>query len=182
MLEFVDTHCHIQSIGLSLGEEHTRELWAKSKNLSLSGVIQAAASKGVTRLLLVGCTLEDSHLALDVAQKYPNTWASIGLHPHEAAKYVATKAPLSQFAELAGKQKVVAVGECGLDYFYLHSPKKDQEVVLRFQIELALKHNLPLVFHIREAFDDFWPIFDSYTGICGVVHSFTDSLNNLEKP
>ncbi len=77
--------------------------------------------------------------------------------------------------------KIVAIGECGLDYFYTHSPRVDQIKALRFQIELALQHDLPLIFHVREAFDDFWPIFDDYHGIRGVLHSFTDTQANLDK-
>jgi TatD DNase family protein len=73
------------------------------------------------------------------------------------------------------------VGECGLDYFYTHSPKEAQIEVLRFQIELALEHDLPLSFHVREAFDDFWPLFESYSGIRGVLHSFTDTEANLRR-
>jgi TatD DNase family protein len=73
------------------------------------------------------------------------------------------------------------VGETGLDYYYTHSPREAQEAMLRFQIELALAHDLPLIFHVREAFDDFWPIFESYQGARGVLHSFTDSVSNLER-
>ncbi|HSE61871.1 MAG TPA: TatD family hydrolase [Candidatus Saccharimonadales bacterium] len=80
-----------------------------------------------------------------------------------------------------GIKKIVAIGECGLDYFYNHSDKHDQEAALRAQIELAIAHDLPLIFHVREAFDDFWPIFDSYKGLRGVLHSFTDSQANLAK-
>ena len=83
--------------------------------------------------------------------------------------------------EARGIRKIVAVGECGLDYFYGHSSKEDQEKVLRYQIELALEYNLPLIFHVRDAFDDFWPIFDSYQGLRGVLHSFTDTQVNLDK-
>lgn len=81
----------------------------------------------------------------------------------------------------AMRKIVVAVGECGLDYFYNHSNKKDQEKALRFQIELALKNDLPLIFHVRDAFDNFWPIFDSYKNVKGVLHSFTDSETNMHK-
>ncbi|HVA11414.1 MAG TPA: TatD family hydrolase, partial [Candidatus Dormibacteraeota bacterium] len=86
-----------------------------------------------------------------------------------------------QFAKLLEQQKVVAVGECGLDYYYDHSPKTDQIELLRYQIELALKTGLPLIFHVREAYDDFWPIFDDYKAMRGVLHSYTDSAANLEK-
>jgi TatD DNase family protein len=75
----------------------------------------------------------------------------------------------------------VAVGECGLDYFYTHSPKEVQVEMLKAQIELALAHDTPLIFHVREAFDDFWPVFDSYQGIRGVLHSFTDTEANLQR-
>lgn len=80
-----------------------------------------------------------------------------------------------------GATKIVAIGECGLDYFYGHSPKEDQVNALRYQIELALQHDLPLIFHVRDAFDDFWPILDEYKGLRGVVHSFTDTKANLNK-
>jgi len=75
----------------------------------------------------------------------------------------------------------VAVGEIGLDYFYTHSPREVQIRALEWQIELALKHNLPVIFHVREAFDDFWPVFDNFKGIRGVLHSFTDNQANLDK-
>ncbi len=178
-MDLVDTHCHIQSAGLKKGERITRELWAKSE---LTGDVMAdtAAQAGVTRLLCVGCDLEDSRLAIDFAQNHKNCWASIGIHPHEAQHYQdGRKVP--EFAALTTQPKIVAIGECGLDYYYEHSSKTEQRNVLEFQIELALAAGLPLIFHVRDAFDDFWPVFDSYTGIRGVLHSYTDSADNLQK-
>jgi TatD DNase family protein len=110
-----------------------------------------------------------------------NLYASIGIHPHEAATYVGEQQARQDFANLAMENKVKAVGECGLDYFYERSPREAQIELLKFQIELALEHNLPVIFHVREAFDDFWPIFDSYSDIQGVLHSFTDTQANLDK-
>jgi TatD DNase family protein len=124
--------------------------------------------------------LADSELAVAFAQKHEGVWASIGIHPHEAKDHLGADTQ-ARFAALASLPKVVAVGECGLDYFYGHSPKEDQAAVLRFQIELALEQGLPLSFHVREAFDDFWPIFESYQGVRGVLHSFTDSQENMER-
>ncbi len=177
-MELVDTHCHIQSIGLDKGERVTRELWAEAKGLTREKAVSGAAEAGVTRLLCVGCDLEDSRLAVDFVQAHEQCWASIGIHPHEAKLYAGQQAELDAFAELVAMPKVVAVGECGFDFHYNHSPKADQEKVLRFQIELALKHDLPIIFHVREAFDDFWPVFDSYSGVRGVLHSFTDTPKN----
>lgn len=180
-MELVDTHCHIQSIGITAGERHTQELWAKAIEKSPEGVIADAATSDVKTLICVGCDLPDSQLAVDFVADRGACYASIGIHPHEAQEYAGQKPLLDAFAALVDRPKVVAVGETGLDYFYSHSPREAQEQILRFQIELALAHNLPLIFHVREAFDDFWPIFESYQGIRGVLHSFTDSVRNLEK-
>jgi TatD DNase family protein len=171
-MKLVDTHCHIQSVGITSGEDGTHQLWAKAPELTVDKIIANATEADVTKLICVGCDLEDSRLAIDFANKHENTWATIGIHPHEAKKH--TDGVLQdQFSQLVSSPKVVAVGECGLDYFYNHSPKEDQIKLLRFQIELALEHDLPLVFHVREAFLDFWPIFDDYQGIRGVIHSFS---------
>lgn len=181
MIELVDTHCHIQSAGESVGERGTRELWARDPQLRVDAIINGAKNEGVNKLICVGCDLEDSQLAVDFVQQHDNCWASIGIHPHEAKHYRGQVKRLAKLSGLAQKPKVVAVGECGLDYYYQHSPTLAQEEILRFQIELAKKHKLPLIFHVREAFDDFWRIFDEYPGLSGVLHSFTDSAANLQK-
>lgn len=180
-MEFVDTHCHIQSIGLQKGERTTRELWAKPGDLTANGVIGGAVEAGITKMICVGCDFDDSELAIDFVSGRENCWASIGLHPHEAQHFAGKDVELRKFAELASKPKVIAVGECGFDFYYNHSPKDSQIEVLKFQIELAQKHNLPMIFHVREAFDDFWAVIDSYSGIRGVLHSYTDSAKNLSK-
>lgn len=182
MYELVDTHCHIQSAGIASGGEYnTQQLWARSPELDRTLLVKNATEQGVSRLIVVGCDLDDSILATDFVKDQKSAWASIGIHPHEAKSYVGNESLKQQFAELVKKDKVVAIGECGLDYYYNHSPKEAQIEILRFQIELALASNLPIIFHVREAFDDFWPVFDSYEGIRGVLHSFTDNAENLKK-
>ena len=182
MITLTDTHCHIHEAeqGYQFSTE-TKKRYEKAGSPSPDNFIAQAHKAGVTRLLCVGTTVEDSELAVDFVQSRPGTWASIGVHPHEAERYVIDKAALERFSTLASRPKVVAVGECGLDYFYGHSPKEDQEKVLRFQIELALTHDLPMVFHVRSAFKEFWPIFDSYDGIRGVIHSFSSDKYDLEE-
>lgn len=172
-MEFVDTHCHIHFPDYELDPEE---------------VIASANEVGVTRLLCVGCTLPDSKLAVNMAARYKNIWASVGLHPHEGSEYVHDDIALQQFHELAGKPKVVAIGETGLDYYYNHSPKEDQEKLLRFQLDMALEHNLPLIFHLRgskddenQVYDDFFALYDQYTGLRGVVHSFSTNRRILDK-
>jgi TatD DNase family protein len=181
MNEFVDTHCHIQSAGNSAGERTTGEIWAKDPELTSDVVVKNALEAGVTKMVCVGCDLNDSKLAINFVQSQPSCWASIGLHPHEAQHYANDQLKRDQFSALVQAEKVIAVGECGLDYFYEHSPRDAQIIVLKFQIELALQYHLPLIFHVREAFADFWPIFDQYSGIRGVLHSYTDNQDNLDK-
>ncbi len=178
-LEFFDTHCHVHEITADLTPVHDKWFADKAER-SAESVLESARGAGVTRMLAIGTTLADSKLAVQFAGAHEGVWASIGIHPHEAKDHVQAEVQ-AEFAALITQPKVVAVGECGLDYFYGLSPKADQEAVLRFQIELALKHDAPLSFHVREAFDDFWPIFESYQGVRGVLHSFTDTQDNLER-
>jgi TatD DNase family protein len=145
-------------------------------------------------------------MAVGLAQNQQNCWASVGIHPHEATQHLKDPQVLEQFTQLLQKSerinlsharvklghshknvkgptfhKIVAVGEIGLDYYYNYSPKADQIKILEFQLDLAQKHDLPCIFHVREAFDDFWPVFDRFKGIRGVLHSFTDNQANLDK-
>lgn len=180
-IDLVDTHCHIHEADESFdGESETRVRWNRAE-LTPDMMIRSARDAGVRRLVCVGTTPEDSQLAVEFVQSRSNTWASIGIHPHETGRFVDKPEPLKQFAALVDKPKVVAIGECGLDYFYTHSSRADQEKILRFQIELALERDLPVIFHVREAFEGFWPIFDSYSGIRGVIHSFSAGRAELEQ-
>lgn len=163
-MEFVDTHCHIHFPDYGCDPEE---------------VMEAAKANGVTRLICVGCTLDDSMAAVDFAAKHQEAWASVGLHPHEADRYVHDHKALQRLRGLAAKPKVIAIGEIGLDYYYEHSLRENQRKLLRFQLDLAKEHKLPVIFHVRDAFDDFWPIFDEYQGLRGVVHSFTAGEKEL---
>ena len=159
-MTLVDTHCHIHEADYPLDREQT---------------LQAAIEAGVTKVLVVGTDMKSSVDAVKFAREHENVWAIVGVHPHEA------KHGIDGLAELATEPKVVGIGEIGLDYYYNHSPREMQIEILNQQLEIALKHNLPISFHVREAFDDFWPIFDNFHGIRGVLHSFTDSISNMGK-
>lgn len=179
-MQFTDTHCHIQeALRPNDSGAPTNRLWAKAGDPNADRIIERAVEAGVTRLICVGTTLQDSKLAVEFVQNSPNCWASIGIHPHEAKDFAENPEAWKEFAALAKQPKVVAIGECGLDYFYEHSPKDQQVVILRRQIEVAIQNDLPLIFHVRDAFDDFWPIFDSYKDLRGVIHSFSASQSDL---
>lgn len=181
MVELFDTHCHIQSAGLGVNERSSHDMWAKAGDTSVDALVKRAHLAGVSQMICVGCDVDDSELAVRAVQSRESLYASIGIHPHEAQRYIGNYSEKARFAALALEKKVVAVGECGLDYFYTHSPKEAQEEILVFQLELAQKHNLPVIFHVREAFDDFWPVLERFSGITGVLHSFTDSIENMQR-
>ncbi len=180
-LELFDTHCHTHELVRRVSPVYDK--WqSDGQERTPESVIAAAYEAGVNRMLCIGTSLADSELAVEFVRERENIWVSIGIHPHEAQTALQT-GHLDAFRALVASPKVVAVGECGLDYFYTHSPKEAQITVLQAQIELALEHDLPLSFHVREAFDDFWPIFESYrgAGLRGVLHSYTDNMANLER-
>lgn len=181
-IELADTHCHIhEAIEHFTGKSETRDRWQQDKKVGSPDEIIAAAKKdGVTRLICVGTTLADSDLAADFVARRDGCWASIGIHPHEAHNH-ETPSRQAAFASLTNKPKVVAVGECGLDYFYSHSPKETQVKLLEFQMDVAHKAGLPMIFHVRDAFEDFWPIFDAHPGITGVIHSFSATTKELDQ-
>lgn len=177
-MQFIDTHCHIHEIE---GEGGVHSKWfSDGQNRTGESVLETARKFGVGRMIVIGTSLADSELAVRFAQAHEGVWASIGIHPHEAKDHMSAEVQ-ARFAALATQPKVVAVGECGLDYFYDHSPHDEQQAVLRFQLDIAQRHGLPLSFHVRDGFDDFWPIFDEYEGLRGVLHSFTDNEANLQE-
>ncbi len=144
--------------------------------LSSSDFFQKTRKEGVGDIVCIGTDSGDSHRAIEFARRH-NTWASVGLHPHDASRHHEDFLSIKQ---LLPDERVVAIGECGLDYHYLNSTKEEQKEALHAQINLAKQYNLPLVFHIREAFDDFFAIFDMHKGINGVVHSFTADIATME--
>lgn len=178
-MELFDSHCHIHEAVADLGfasESHKK--WLAAGRTNPDAIIKDAAAAGVTKMVCIGTTLNDSRQAIKFVADRPGLWASIGIHPHEAANHL-TNENWADFAALATSPKVVAVGEIGLDYFYDHSPREQQIELLHKQLRLASDHNLPVSFHVRQAFKDFWPIFDQYPGLHGVLHSFTDNQVNL---
>lgn len=175
MVNLIDTHCHIHSDDYSLEAEK---------------VYQKAFIAGVTKLICVGTDIADSKLAAEWAMSHENCWASVGVHPHEAKHGVEGLEALLKDKNQA--TKIVAVGEIGLDYHYMHSPKRQQIATFEAQLQLAVKYDMPVIFHMREApkqdqsatgqaFEDFWSVLNNYPGVRGVVHSFTDTEQNLRK-
>ena len=173
-MELVDTHCHI----------HDSE-FAKKYDVSIDDIVENAREVGVNTLVCVGTDVRSSREAVIFCRSYDDCYASLALHPHEAAD-MQDSAINEVVHELRGlydpKAPIVAIGECGLDYFYHQSDevKKRQQKLFRSHIELALELDLPLIFHIRDAFDDFFTIIDEYPSVSGVVHSFSAHDKQLQ--
>jgi TatD DNase family protein len=145
-------------------------VWTDSHCHVSADAIEPARQAGVTRLIVVGTDASWSAAAIAVAKVHTGVWATIGLHPHDAEKGTATIEPL-----LASRgPEVVAVGECGLDYYYDHSPRPAQRAAFAAQIALAHELELALVVHTREAWDDTWSVLRA-EGVPArtVFHCFT---------
>jgi TatD DNase family protein len=134
---WTDAHCHIPYEGV--GED----------------VIAEARAAGVDRLVTVGTDLASSRAALDVARRHDDVWSTAGVHPHDAA------GGIEGIEALLGDPEVVAVGECGLDYHYDHSPRDVQRDVFATQVALAHASGLALVIHTREAWADTFAVLDA---------------------
>ena len=158
----IDTHCHIHEADYPLDIEE---------------VLKRAHNNGITKIICVGTNTQDSINAINFASNHDGVYAAAGIHPHYASGGMEDL----EFIINSHRQSIVAIGEIGLDYHYDNSSHEDQIKLLKAQIELALKYDLPIIFHVREAFDDFWPIFDNFIGIRGVLHSFTDTPENAKK-
>jgi len=137
-LRWTDDHCHIHFRAADAG--------------AIESAVRAAQVAGVERMITVGCDREDSEAAIAAARAHPGVWATAGVHPHESSRGI------DGIEALLDAPEVVAVGECGLDFHYDHSPRPDQRQVFADQIALAHAHDLALVIHTREAWAETFDI------------------------
>lgn len=160
----IDSHCHLHDLDF-----YTPEAQAQA--------LAACAEKQVEKLICIGTDHEDSFKAAEFAAQNPTKlfW-SYGIHPNEFDK------PRKD-VQFEHNNRPVAIGEVGLDYHYGENDKLNQARLLEEMLDLAIRENLPLIFHVREAFDDFFAILDNFSTvkIRGVVHSFSDNKKNLKK-
>ena len=153
----IDTHCHLHDRAF---DEDRAE------------VVERAREAGVGAMVTVGTDLADSRAAIETARRY-GLFAAVGIHPHEAASAPPNLA--TELTPLLLEAGVVAVGEIGLDYYYDRSPRDVQLSVMREQLRIARERSIAVIFHQRDAFDDFTRILrEEWTlTMRGVVHCFT---------
>lgn len=159
----IDTHCHIHDSEFFL--ENRKEAYEASREAEVV-------------MVCVGTNVQSSNEAIEFRRTHEGCYPVIGIHPHDAKDNSAVD--IRALVE-ANKDIIVGIGEIGLDYFYDHSPRDVQMERLREQLQIAVDYNLPVSFHVREAFADFWPILDEFPGVTGVMHSFTDTKENADE-
>ncbi len=151
----IDTHAHLEMLE------------------SVPEIIQRAKELGVEKIVAASSDLSSSKRSLEISQTFPCVFAAVGIHPHEASSLNDTV--FSEIEKLAEKQRVLAIGETGLDYHYMHSPREVQMYSFRRHIELAKRTCLPLVIHVRDAHEDVLNVLreENTQGINAVIHCFT---------
>jgi len=162
----VDSHCHIDTARFHADRE---------------AVIAAAFEGGVTRIVDPGCDLASSEAALALAKAHPGAiYAGVGTHPHDATMH--TPEIEARYREMAREPEVVAIGEFGLDYFRMLSPRDVQREVFRAHLELARECDLPCIIHVRDSHDDVIELLRAHgQGLRGVFHCFSGNVRQAEE-
>ena len=161
---FIDSHSHI---------------YYDVFNDDFIDVINRANNAGVEKIICVGVDLESSEQCINLANKFPNIYATVGFHPHESK--LAENNYLNILESMTNEPKVVAIGEIGLDFHYNHSDEKVQKKVFLEQLELAKSINLPTVVHSRNADREIEEIILTVKKSQGVVHCFASDLKQAKK-
>jgi TatD DNase family protein len=164
-MELIDTHCHLTFGGL---------------NEDVTAVIERSRAAGVTGWITVGTDPEENRKAIELAEKFENMYAAVGIHPHEAR--TVTEHTLKELRELAKHDNVVAIGETGLDYHYNFSSREEQRRVFGEHLKIAAELNLPVIIHSREAFEDTMEILEQHSGDVKkvVFHCFSGSAEQAK--
>jgi TatD DNase family protein len=152
----IDTHCHLDFPEFDSDRD---------------AVIKRAAAQGVDCIINIGSSIEGSRRSVELARQFDSVYATVGIHPHEADQ--ATKEACDIIKDLAGNQKVVAIGEIGLDYFKNYSKPENQLPLFLSLLKIAKDLNLPLVIHSRQAKEDTLRILKEAMPVKAVVHCFS---------
>ncbi len=157
-MRLVDSHCHLDDAQFDADREQ---------------VIERALAAGVTRMMAIGTGSgpPDLEAGVRLAERYEFVFATVGVHPHDAAK--STAETLARLRELAAHPKVLAIGEIGLDYHYDFSPRDVQRSVFEQQLEIAAARGKPIVIHTREAWPDTVALLERHWRGAGIMHCFT---------
>jgi len=164
-MTLIDTHAH---------------LYYDQMYNNLDTVLDEATENGVTKIVCIGTDLNTSKQSVEIANKYENVYAAVGIHPHDSKD--VTKDYLKDLEALAlSSKKVVAVGEIGIDHYRNISPKEIQEKVMIEQMELAQSLSLPIIFHNRDADNDIIEILKQHSFSRAIAHCYSSDLSFAEQ-
>jgi len=161
-MRLVDTHCHIY--GESYKEDLEEVIERTGKNLEF--------------IVNIGYDLASSEIAVNLSNKYPFVYATVGVHPTDISGY--SDGVEERLLELSEDKKVVAIGEIGLDYYWMKDPKDVQAIYFRKQMDIAKKLKLPVVIHTRDAMEDTVNILNEYRDIKGIMHCYPGSYETAK--
>jgi TatD DNase family protein len=158
-MNLVDTHAHLDLLKEDVGK-----------------ALGTAAQAGVSEVITIGISIESSRIAVELANRYPQVYATIGIHPHDAS--LLDEAALKELRVMASDPRVVGIGETGLDFYRNLSSPQDQKRAFRTLVELAKELDLPVVIHDREAHADTMGVLEEYAPFDGrlIMHCFSGDL------
>ena len=177
----IDSHCHL----------HDREFFDEEQ---AEEMIERARKVGIKKIICIGTSHQDSLIARDFANNHNDVYWTYGIHPEATSEFHSGSRPAGPSPWAAGansraaalrnppnQNSLVAIGEIGLDYHHDSASRNAQIKLFEEMLQLATNNDLPVSFHVREAFDDFFPVVENFPSIRGVVHSFTDSKKVLKR-
>ncbi|MFA6285327.1 MAG: TatD family hydrolase [Parcubacteria group bacterium] len=166
----IDTHAHLDFENFDEDREE---------------VIRRAFDNGVKKIMNIGVDLKTSKRSIDIAEGHENIFAAVGFHPHDAGEKLSLPADedIEELKKMASHEKVRAIGEIGLDYFYYKDPEKikQQKILLEKQLKVASALGLPVVIHCREAWEDLFTVVSKYNEIGFVLHCYSGEKKDTEK-
>ncbi|MDQ0274998.1 TatD DNase family protein [Peptoniphilus koenoeneniae] len=164
----IDSHAHLDDEKFDLDREE---------------LINNLKENGIDRVYNIGADIISSENSVNLANKYDNIFAVVGVHPHEADSY--DEKIEKRLEELAKNEKVVGIGEIGLDYYYDNSPRQVQKQVFKRQIDLAAKLKLPIIIHSRDAHKDTFDILkegkEKYPSLKVLIHCYSSSVEMMRE-
>ncbi len=164
---FVDSHCHLND---------------EDYGVDLHDVLDRAKAAGIDTMVTICTQLEDVPGIIKLAQSSPLLYCTVGVHPHEAQHAVESGTLVQDLERLLKQDKVIGLGETGLDYYYENSPREAQRQAFNDHIQVAKKHDLPLIVHTRDAEADTHELLSAERGnIRGVMHCFSSSQDLATK-
>jgi TatD DNase family protein len=169
---FIDTHCHLN---MMVKKNFDTPLTKEHFSL-IEGILNKSAKAGISNIINIGTSLQESKNSMDIARRFDSVFTTVGLHPCDcSAQWQEDFGEIKNFVKKKEKNKIVAIGEVGLDFYHKPFNKQRQQDAFKVHIELALEHNLPLVIHVRDAAEELLKLLEEYVKNINkkaVIHCF----------